>query len=113
MKLPNAEKAVIDEAKLESYSLSGEHGRGRDKARVFRATMNLGPGDGPALASLLRERIKDDDVDEVENGEYGVLYVLHHPIVGSSPVRRLRHVWILRHGEDFPRLVSCYLVRGR
>jgi hypothetical protein len=84
MKLPNAEKAVIDEAKLESYSLSGEHGRGCDKARVFRVTMNLGPGDGPALASLLRERIKDDDVDEVENGEYGVVYVLHHPIVGCS-----------------------------
>jgi hypothetical protein len=41
------------------------------------------------------------------------VYVLHHPIVGSSPVRRLRHVWIVRHGEDFPRLVSCYLVRGR
>lgn len=37
MKLPNAENATVDDAKVRDYLLSPEHPVGRFKARVFRA----------------------------------------------------------------------------
>lgn len=36
MKLPNADNAVIDQAKLITYLLSSAHPLGRHKARFFR-----------------------------------------------------------------------------
>ncbi len=36
MKLPNAENAVVEIAKLRDYCLSEDHLRGRHKARVLR-----------------------------------------------------------------------------
>jgi hypothetical protein len=39
MKLPNAERAFIDMAKLRDYSLSATHPEG--KARVFAAALGL------------------------------------------------------------------------
>lgn len=37
MKLPNANSAIVDEAKVRDYLLSPEHPVGRFKARVFVA----------------------------------------------------------------------------
>ncbi len=37
MRLPNAEYAVVDKAKVREYLLSTEHPVGRFKARFFRA----------------------------------------------------------------------------
>ena len=41
MKLPNAEKAIVDIANLRDYCLSEDHLRGRHKARVFLASLGL------------------------------------------------------------------------
>ena len=35
MKLPNADRAFVDIAKLRDYSLNAEHKEGKHKARVF------------------------------------------------------------------------------
>ena len=37
MKLPNADAATVDDAKVRDYLLSPEHPVGRFKARVFRS----------------------------------------------------------------------------
>lgn len=39
MKLPNAERAVVDVRKLRHYCLNNEHPRGQHKARVFRSAL--------------------------------------------------------------------------
>jgi hypothetical protein len=41
MKIPGARRAFIDLRKLEEYSLSLEHPRGRHKARVFQSALNV------------------------------------------------------------------------
>lgn len=41
MKLPNADRAVVEIEKLIDYCLSPEHPRGKHKARVFRAACGL------------------------------------------------------------------------
>jgi hypothetical protein len=45
MKLPNAERAFVDVAKLRDYSLNAEHKEGKHKARVFAAALGLRSGD--------------------------------------------------------------------
>lgn len=45
MKLPGAERAIVDIRKLSDYCLSPEHLRGRNKARVFAATLGLTSAD--------------------------------------------------------------------
>lgn len=37
MKLPNADRAVVDLRKLRDYCLSQEHPRGQHKARLFKS----------------------------------------------------------------------------
>jgi hypothetical protein len=41
MMLPNAERAIIDPAKLTDYCLSATHPVGRHKAAVFRSALGL------------------------------------------------------------------------
>ena len=53
MKLPNAERAVVDIAKLRDYSLNPLHESGKHKARVFKAALGITNED----AGWLRERV--------------------------------------------------------
>ncbi|MGH7818267.1 MAG: DUF6883 domain-containing protein [Candidatus Binatia bacterium] len=41
MRIPNADRAVVDPRKLRDYCLSPIHPRGRHKARVFAAAVGL------------------------------------------------------------------------
>jgi hypothetical protein len=42
MKLPNAEKAFIDNKKLLDYCLNPLHEEGKHKARVFQSALGIG-----------------------------------------------------------------------
>ena len=53
MKLPNADRAVIEIEKLRDYSLNPNHPKGKHKARVFLAALGLKADDAEAL----REKI--------------------------------------------------------
>ena len=41
MKLPNSEKAIVDNQKLAAYCLNLNHADGKHKARVFKSALNL------------------------------------------------------------------------
>ncbi len=41
MRLPNGDRAVVEDAKLLDYCLSPSHPRGRHKARVFAAALGI------------------------------------------------------------------------
>jgi len=57
MKLPNAEKAVVDIAKLREYSLNPNHREGKHKARVFLAKLGIGRNDAERLRQIILEAI--------------------------------------------------------
>lgn len=61
MKLPNAELAFVDIAKLRDYSLSSSHKEGRHKARVFAAALNLGAADADWLREQLMAAVQQQD----------------------------------------------------
>lgn len=108
MKLPNAEKAYVDERKLSQYALDPSHPRGRHKARLFRAALGFGPDDSVALSTLVKELALTDDVAAVTETNNGIKYLLRHQLEGTSPRLALRHVWIILNDEDFPRLLTCF-----
>ena len=55
MKLPNAEQAIVEIAKLRNYSLDATHEEGQHKARVFASALGIGADDAEWLRARLFE----------------------------------------------------------
>lgn len=113
MKLPNGLSAVVDIEKLRGYCLSAQHPEGRHKARVFLATLGMTATDAEKLREiLLSAAAAQDDVSMTGADEYGRRYTLDVHVVWGSREATIRSAWIIKSGEEFPRLVSCYVLRG-
>jgi hypothetical protein len=112
LKLPNPDRAIVDIAKLRSYSLDLEHTRGGPKARVFRAALGLTVADAEWLRDRLLEVVA---LEATEAGvtEFGSRYVIDFTLQASGREARVRSSWIILKEEDFPRLTTCYVKRNR
>jgi hypothetical protein len=108
MSLTNADRAVVDPAKIRDYLLATGHPVGRFKARFFIA---LG------YAAEQWERLRDDLLTLAQSGavssETATTYGRKFEVDGilTGPFGRsaaVRSVWIIRTEEDFPRLVTVY-----
>jgi hypothetical protein len=110
VKLPNAEHAIVEIAKLRDYSLDATHEEGKHKARVFAAALAIGADD----AEWLREKLLDAAVRcECERGRntpFGQRYVLDFLLSKGGLEARVRSVWNVRPGETVPRLITCYVL---
>lgn len=110
MKLPNAERAIVEIAKIRDYSLDATHEEGKHKARVFAAALGIGADD----ADWLRERLLDAALrHECVRGRHtphGQRYVLDFPLTKGRQAARVRSVWNVRPGETAPRLITCYVL---
>jgi len=98
----------VDVGKLRDYCLNPEHPRGRHKARVFASALGLTADDADDLRAVLlaAAHVNEACVDRID--EYGRRYVLDFDVPGDEGSVRIRSSWIIREGEDFPRLTSCY-----
>jgi hypothetical protein len=110
MKLPNAERAFVDIAKLRDYSLDTEHNEGKHKARVFTAALGLALDDAEWLREKLLAVARNEDCRLGRKTEFGQRYMIDFALSREEKSARLRSVWIVRTGEDFPRLVTCYVI---
>jgi len=110
MKVPGAERAFIDERKLVEYCLNPGHPRGRHKARVFLSTLGFAESSAPIIRTALFDAILANDAVVSEIDEYGQRFTVDFPMAGPSGNAMVRSIWIIRTGEDFPRLVSCYIL---
>ena len=110
MKLPNAERAVVDVSKLRNYCLNPEHRLGRHKARVFASSLGLTAAQSDVLRSALLAAARQNDAVATEHDEYGARYVIDFVASGPAGQALVRSSWIIRRGEDFPRLTSCYVL---
>lgn len=102
---------MVELAKLTDYCLDETHPRGRHKARVFAARLGLGRANAAVLrAELLRAAASSPDgVEGVADG-FGRRFTLDLVVAGPKGSGVVRSGWIVRTGEDFPRLTSCYLL---
>ena len=109
MKLPNAERALVDITKLRDYSLNPEHESGGHKARVFRAALGLTLDDGEWLRVEILRIASEGDIVVGDLGPFGQKYVIDAELTVNQRTAIVRTAWIIENGTDFPRLVSCYV----
>lgn len=109
MKLPNGERADLG-TKLEEYTLNPAHFEGRHKARVFESTVGVTLANADVLRRALLEAAATSDLAESQGDHgYGELFVLKFPCSTAKGTAIIVSAWIVRHGEDFPRLTTCYI----
>jgi len=108
VRIPYADEAVIDPSKLLDYLLSRTHPLGRHKARFFYA-LGYGPSNWTRLDRDLRFQHLPTDVARVAETRHGTVYEIRAILRGPSGASAgLVSVWIVRHGERHPSLVTAY-----
>jgi len=110
MKISNCERAVVDLQKLRDYCLSPDHLRGRHKAHVFASALGLSADDAELLRATILVAACNDEAVSSEQDEYGQRYTLDFKMTANEKEAVVRTAWIIRQGEDFPCLTSCYVV---
>jgi hypothetical protein len=110
MKLPNPDLAVIDDRKLAGYSLNVCHDEGKHKARVFKAALNMDVSHIEELKQALRSAIENYDAVPAARNAYGQKYIIDFPLTREEKTAIIHSVWIVKNNEDFPRLITCYIL---
>jgi hypothetical protein len=106
--VPNADRAVVDLAKVSGYLLSRAHPVGRAKATFF---CQFGfREDAPAeLVQALLVHVRDNAVADTERSLHGTKYRVDGPL--ASPDGRnpsVSTVWMVLDGEVLPRFVTAF-----
>jgi Domain of unknown function (DUF6883) len=106
--IPNADRAVIEPAKLRGYLLSRTHPIGRFKAPFFQA-LGYSSEDWRQLEADLRSQHLPKEAAADEPTPYGRKFVIRATLVGPNGTSAvLVTVWVVRAGEDFARFVTAY-----
>jgi hypothetical protein len=113
MKLPDAERAVVDLDKLRDYSLNLVHDKGKHKARVFAAAMGFTMSDAEKLREMILAAVLTNEALQGETDEHGTRYAVDFNVQGLRGLVRIRTAWIIDVGQIIPRLTSCFLVRKK
>lgn len=110
MKLPNADLAVVDLKKLREYCLNPVHPRGRHKASLFAIALGFTLAHAEQLQNALFNAARTSEAISVGTDDYGHRYAIDSRIEGPTGSAVVRSLWIIRQGENFPRLITCYVV---
>jgi hypothetical protein len=108
MKLPNADKAVVERGKILDYLLNPAHRHGASKARFF-ARFGFRAGKWEQLAHAFHVHGKTHEVKRTRETGFGPRFEVEGKLNapdGRSP--RVRSVWQLDHGAVAPRLITAY-----
>jgi hypothetical protein len=104
--LPNPDRAFVDRRKVRDYLLSFDHGVGRYKAAFF-LRLGYSRSRWTELRADLLEMARSVEAQLAEPTRYGQKYVTVGALGGSTGrTAKVTAVWIVRCGEDFPRLVT-------
>jgi len=108
MKLPGADRAIVDEAKVRDYLLSSEHPVGRFKAAFF-ANVGYTRQDWERLQQELLSIAGSEDAMPGQPSAFGQKYEVRGRIEGPTGRRfEVVTVWIFLRGETAPRFVTAY-----
>lgn len=110
MKLPDADRAIVETAKLRDYCLNPEHLRGQHKARVFASALGLTAADADELRDAVVVAVQTEDAVVGESDQYGQRYSVDFTMTRAGQQAVIRSTWIIRTKETFPRLTSCYVL---
>lgn len=107
MKLPFAERAVVEPEKVQEYLLSPTHPVGRFKA-VFFAGLGYREANWAELQRDLLAIARRDAAVQGRFSRFGNKYEVTAILTGpSGRSAAVLTVWIVRHGEEILRLVTA------
>ena len=108
VRLPNADRAVVTQAKARDYLLSPNHPIGRFKATFFYA-LGYTKEHWEQLRIDLLQIAHSGKTTPGQVSRYGQKYEVRGTLVGPSGRRAvLVTVWIVLHGETSPELVTAF-----
>lgn len=110
MKLPNSDRAYVDIAKLRDYSLNPAHPEGKHKARVFASALGINHSHAEWLTEQLHRAARNLECVLGRRTPHGQRYLIDFEVRHRDQSARLRSVWNIRPTEDFPRLITCYVL---
>jgi hypothetical protein len=108
MKLPNADKAIVEREKIVACLLNATHPDNGGKAQFFLG-LGFNQADWQPLAAALRKAGENPSVSKILASPHGTKYIVDGRIEtpsGKAPL--VRAVWIVDVGLDIPRLVTAY-----
>ena len=110
MKLPHGDRGQLG-SKLEDYTLNPLHLEGQHKAHVFASVLGITLAEIEVLRSavIAAAEASDEVIARGSNG-FGEVYVLRFSMTTARGTAVVLTAWIVRNGEDFPRLTTCYIV---
>jgi hypothetical protein len=109
VKLPNGERAELGD-KLEQYSLNSQHPKGKDKAAMFKKRLGITLANKEVLEAALLESAVRDEAIVYRTDQYGTHYDVKFSMQTETGSSLILACWIIRTGEDFPRLTNVYPV---
>jgi hypothetical protein len=110
--LKNADRAVIDEDKFTHYVLNFTHPRGRDKARIFKATLGYEHRNYRRLIEQIRRAVGVHEAVFVRQDRYGDHYRVDLSLEGPRGKAQVRTGWIYDRGSHVPRLTTAFVLKG-
>ena len=97
-------------AKLRDYALDPIHTKGKHKARVFASALGLMRSDAEWLRDELLRAARESDCSLGQLTPHGQRYVVDSGLARGEKTCRIRSVWNIRPTEDFPRLITCFVI---
>jgi hypothetical protein len=108
VKVQNHRKAIVEERKVRDYLLSGSHPVGRFKARLF-AALGFHPENWSMLQSELQKVAAQGEAQLIQESLFGRKYLVLGAVTGPrGRSADVATIWIIRSGDDTPRLVTVY-----
>lgn len=105
MRIPRFEEAVIAPEKITEYLLNDDHPEGKSKAR-FLALAGFERTEPQALDAALRAQHLPSEARFGKPSPFGIKYEVTGPLTGPAGAVIITSIWIVRHGEPFPRLIT-------
>jgi hypothetical protein len=108
MKLPNGDLAVIPIQKLTEYCLNPNHSKGKHKARVFQAVLNITADNADVLLALIQQAAIEGHVVQQDPTPQGQIFKVDWEIPNTNG-EQLRTTWEIAHNTETPRLVTAFI----
>ncbi|MBX3267452.1 MAG: hypothetical protein KF831_12180 [Acidobacteria bacterium] len=110
MRIPKADKAVVEMRKLTDYCLDLSSEVGGHKARVFASALGLRKEDAFKLSALLKIAVRENEAELGRADEFGQRYIVDFEAMNGDKNAMVRSVWISEADGKPPRLVTCFVL---
>ena len=110
MRLKNADRAIISEAKLRLYLLRADHPENKGKARLF-AALGYTQANWQQLEADLRVQHLTKDAIAGPVNNLGRKWRIEAILQGPSGGARIRSVWMIYFRRDEPYFLTAYRLK--